>query len=143
VSEEVLQATGDLEFWKARAEAAVARAHDLANQMAAEQLRWMVAEADNAALRACLADTLGFAWTSYRYDNPKYVVDVRQHANNLIAADHPGAALLQVAQAAAAYVGEPGMSDRLGTVYAALEQAVENWKEGKWCNTGQNADGRP
>ncbi len=35
-------------------------------------------------LRACLADTLGFAWIAHRTDYPKYVADVRQRANELI-----------------------------------------------------------
>ncbi len=44
------------------------------------------AETDAAALRACLADTLGFAWMAHRNDYPKYVADVRARANVLIAA---------------------------------------------------------
>lgn len=49
------------------------------------------AQADALALRACLADTLGFAWITHRNDWLKYVTDVRQRANDLITSEHPGA----------------------------------------------------
>lgn len=86
--------------WMIKAEAAEERAEQAEMERKAWTEIGAKAQADAGALRACLADTLGFAWQIHRVEQQKLSVDVRQRANELIVAEHPGAALLTELEAA-------------------------------------------
>lgn len=108
-------------------EAEIRRAHDELDALRARAER---AEANAAALRRAL-----FRIEAHHVEQNRIKGRDESRSNTLrmvraaLTADHPGAALLEVAQAAAALVdANPEHDQAVDSAYAALVEAVKRWR---------------
>lgn len=99
-----------------------ARNHDLANEVMQERAKRMQAEADAAAMKEALKLAINFVVAGrFLSDEDRTLI------SNAMDAEHPGASLLAVAQAAADFV-EAGEYDDLASLLLELKEKIKEWE---------------